>query len=240
MTEFLFLLFFVAFLYSCVGHGGASGYLALMGVYHFSPEVMKPSALILNIIVSLIAFIQYSRTTSVNKKLVMLLLVGSIPAAFIGTGVTLDVLIYKKILGILLLFPVFRLLGFFGKEVSVLKNPNPYLAVAIGIIIGFISGVIGIGGGILLSPILLFLGWAYIKQTAVISSLFIFLNSISGMIGLVSKGISIDTSIYLWIAIAVAGGIAGSYFGAKKFNSIVLKKVLAVVLVIASFKLIVS
>ncbi len=240
MTEFLFLLFLVAFLYSCVGHGGASGYLALMGIYHFAPEVMKHSALILNIIVSLIAFIQYSRTTSVNKKLVMLLIVGSVPAAFIGAGITLDVLIYKKVLGILLLFPILRLIGFFGKEVSGLKNPNPYFAIAIGISIGFISGVIGIGGGILLSPILLILGWTYIMQTAVISSLFIFLNSISGMLGLVTKGISIDTSIYLWIAIAVAGGVAGSYFGAKKFNSIVLKKVLAVVLVIASFKLIVS
>ncbi len=237
---FLLLLFVVAFLYSSVGHGGASGYLALMGIYHFSPDVMKSSALILNIVVSLIAFIQYSRTNSVNKKLVSLLIIGSVPAAFFGAGIMLDVLIYKKVLGVLLLFPIPRLLGFFGKEVSELKSPNTYLAVAIGITIGFISGVIGIGGGILLSPILLFLGWAFIKQTAVISSLFIFLNSISGMIGLVSKGISIDSTIYLWIAIAVAGGIAGSYFGAKKFNSLVLKKVLAVVLVIASFKLIVS
>ncbi|TSA51569.1 MAG: sulfite exporter TauE/SafE family protein [Sphingobacteriales bacterium] len=235
---FLLLLFLVAFLYSSVGHGGASGYLALMGIYHLTPDVMKPSALMLNIVVSFIAFIQYSRTTSINKKLLLLLILGSVPAAFIGAGITLDVLIYKKVLGVLLLFPILRLLGFFGMEVSVLKNPNPYLAVSIGITIGFISGVIGIGGGILLSPILLFLGWAFIKQTAVISSLFIFLNSISGMIGLVSKGISIDNTIYLWIATAVVGGIAGSYFGAKIFDSTVLKKVLAVVLVIASLKLI--
>src|SRR5688572_943834 len=97
---FLFLLFIVAFLYSSVGHGGASGYLALMGLYHFSPDVMKPSALIMNIIVSLMAFAQYSRTSPVNKKLFIPLIIGSIPAAFLGARIDLDPFVYKKILAL--------------------------------------------------------------------------------------------------------------------------------------------
>ncbi len=240
MTLFLILLFLVAFLYSSVGHGGASGYLALMGLYFIAPEVMKPSALMLNIIVSLIAFLQYIQNTSANKKLVLLLIIGSVPASFIGARIMLDILIYQKALGVLLLFPVIHLFGFLGKDAPEFKTPNPYLAISIGVLIGFISGVIGIGGGVLLSPIILLLGWASIKQTALISSLFIFINSISGMVGLLSKGISITPTIYTWIAIAIIGGIAGSYFGAKKFNSNIFKRVLAVVLAIASIKLIIG
>src|SRR5215216_4766972 len=95
---FYFLLFAVAFLYSSVGHGGASGYLALMGLYHFSPEVMKPSALIMNIVVSFMAFAQYSRTIPLNKKLFFLLIAGSVPAAFLGAMIDINPLLYKKIL----------------------------------------------------------------------------------------------------------------------------------------------
>ncbi len=234
---FLLLLFVVAFLYSSVGHGGASGYLALMGLYHFAPEVMKPSALIMNIIVSLMAFAQYSRTSSLNKKLFLLLIVGSIPAAFFGARIIIDAFIYKKILAVILLFPVLRLLGVFGKGATTQKDFNPFLVVTLGIVIGFISGMIGIGGGIILSPIILFMGWADMKQTATISSLFIFLNSISGMVSLITKGVTIAPSIYVWVAVTVIGGIIGSYYGSKKFENTLLKKILGVVLLIASVKL---
>jgi uncharacterized membrane protein YfcA len=234
---FLILLFIVAFLYSSVGHGGASGYLALMGVYHFSPELMKPSALLMNIIVSLMAFAQYSRTSKLNKKLFLLLIAGSIPAAFLGARIEIDPFIYKKILAVMLLLPVLRLLGAFGKPGTVKKDFDPFLVVIIGIVIGFVSGMIGIGGGIILSPIILFLGWAEMKQTATISSLFIFLNSISGLTGLISKGVTIDPAIYLWITIAVAGGLTGSYYGSRKFENTLLKKILGIVLLIASAKL---
>ena len=234
---FLFLLFAVAFLYSSVGHGGASGYLALMGLYHFSPEVMKPSALIMNIVVSLMAFYQYSRTTSLKQKLFFLLVAGSVPAAFLGARVGLDVLLYKKILAFILLFPVLRLLGVFGTAVTEQKNFNPYLAVIMGFIIGCISGMIGIGGGIILSPVIIFLGWADVKEAATISSLFIFLNSASGLFSLVTKGITIEPAIYLWVSIAVAGGIVGAWYGSRKFGNTVLKKILGVVLLIAAAKL---
>ncbi|CAN5462568.1 sulfite exporter TauE/SafE family protein [soil metagenome] len=234
---FLFLLFIVAFLYSSVGHGGASGYLALMGFYHFAPEVMKPSALIMNIIVSLMAFTQYVRTNPLNKKLFLLLIAGSIPAAFLGARIEIDAFVYKKILAVILLFPVLRLLGVFGKPSPVKKDFDPFFVVIIGIVIGFLSGMIGIGGGIILSPIILFMGWEDMKKTATISSLFIFLNSISGLISLVTKGVTIAPSIYLWVLIAVIGGIVGSWYGSKKFENTVLKKILGVVLLIASVKL---
>lgn len=237
---FLLALFAVAFLYASVGHGGASGYLALMGLYQISPETMKPSALMMNIVVSLIAFSQYSRTTSLNKKLFLLLIIGSIPAAYFGAWVTLDATVYKRILAVILLVPIVRLVGFSVKERSVLNEPHQVFAVLIGIVIGFLSGMIGIGGGILLSPLLLLLGWTNIKQASLISALFIFLNSISGMVGLVSKGIVLNSMIYLWIAVAVLGGTAGAYFGSQKFNNATLRMLLGVVLFIASIKLFLS
>jgi len=234
---FYFLLFLVAFLYSSVGHGGASGYLALMGLYHFSPDIMKPSALIMNIIVSLMAFAQYSRTSPLNKKLFLLLIAGSIPAAFLGAGIEINAFVYKKILAVILLIPVLRLFNLIGKPAAAKKDFDPFFIVIIGIVIGFVSGMIGIGGGIILSPIILFMGWAEMKQTATISALFIFVNSISGLAGLVTKGVTIDPAIYLWVGIAVIGGLAGSYYGSKKFDNTMLKKILGVVLLIASLKL---
>ena len=234
---FYLLLFAVAFLYSSVGHGGASGYLALMGLYHFSPEIMKPSALIMNIIVSLMAFVQYSRTAPLNKKLFLLLIAGSIPAAFLGARIDIDPFLYKKILAVVLIIHVLRLFGLPGRTNAKQRDYDPSLIVMIGIVIGFVSGMIGIGGGIILSPILLFMGWAEMKQTATISSLFIFLNSISGLTSIITQGVSIDPSIYLWVGIAVLGGLAGSYYGSKKFGNTMLKKILGVVLLIASLKL---
>jgi uncharacterized membrane protein YfcA len=234
---FYFILFVVAFLYSSVGHGGASGYLALMGLYHFSPDIMKPSALVMNIIVSLMAFVQYSRTSPLNKKLFLLLIAGSIPAAFLGARIEIDPFLYKKTLAIILVVPVLRLFGVVGKPSTKQKGFDPFFIIIIGIVIGFVSGMIGIGGGIILSPIILFMGWAEMKQTATISSLFIFLNSISGLASLLTKGVSIDPSIYLWVGIAVIGGLLGSYYGSKKFENTLLKKILGVVLLIASLKL---
>jgi len=234
---FYFLLFIVAFLYSSVGHGGASGYLALMGLYHFSPDIMKPSALIMNIIVSLMAFVQYSRSAPLNKKLFLLLIAGSIPAAFLGARIEIDPFLYKKILALILLVPILRLFGVIGKPNTKRRDFDPSFIILIGIVIGFVSGMIGIGGGIILSPIILFMGWAEMKQTATISSAFIFLNSIAGLSSLVTKGVGIDPSIYLWVGIAVIGGLVGSYYGSKKFENTLLKKILGVVLLIASLKL---
>ena len=152
---FILLLFIVAFLYASVGHGGASGYLALMALFSFSPSIMKSSSLILNIFVSFISFYQYYRGGHFKWKLLLPFVITSIPASFIGAYITLDALAYKKILGIILIFPILRLLGIIGKEKDTIKELNWLWALIIGAIIGLLSGMIGIGGGIILSPVIL-------------------------------------------------------------------------------------
>lgn len=236
---FLFygLLFLIAFLYASVGHGGASGYLALMAIFSIAPEVMKPTALLLNLFVSLTSFIQFYRGKHFLWKIFLPLALASIPLAFIGGLVVVDGALYKKMLGVLLLIPVARFLFFSNTPASGLKKSNPVLSVFIGTAIGFLSGLIGIGGGIILSPVLLFLKWTDQKQTAAISALFIFVNSLSGLAGQLTKGVQFNVDMVWYVAIAFTGGLLGAYFGALKFKQTILKNVLAVVLLLAAFKL---
>jgi uncharacterized protein len=235
---FLVLLFVIALLYSSVGHGGASGYLALMGLFHFAPEVMRPSALLLNVFVSLIAWWQYSRSVQLNKKLFLWLICGSIPAAFAGALITVDSHLYKQMLGVILLFQAARLFGLFRASQQNAKKPQMVPAIILGLAIGLLSGMIGIGGGIILSPLLLMLGWTDIKQTALISALFIFLNSLAGISGLLAQGLKFDSVLYIWIVVALAGGFLGSWLGSKRFSANTLKGLLAFILLFAGVKLI--
>ncbi|WP_294276459.1 sulfite exporter TauE/SafE family protein [uncultured Chryseobacterium sp.] len=234
---FYSILFFVAFFYAAVGHGGASGYLALMALYGVAPEEMKPTALMLNLFVSLTSFIQYYRGGYFLKKLFIPIAAASVPLAFIGGMITVEESIYKRILGVLLLFPVFRFFFFRNVEDSALKDQNLVIAVITGGIIGFLSGMIGIGGGIILSPVLLLLQWTNQKQTAAISAAFIFVNSLAGLGGMLTQGISFTGNMLMYIAVAFTGGLLGAYIGAKRFNQNVLKYILAVVLLMASYKL---
>ncbi len=237
---FYSLLLIIAFLYASVGHGGASGYLALMTFFSFSPDTMKPSALILNIAVSLIAFIQYYRNGHFRWRLFLPFAVASIPAAFIGGLITINAVFYKKTLAVLLLFSVIRLLGVKIKIRNFELKQNIFISILLGAFIGLLSGMIGIGGGIILSPLILLLHWADMKQTAAVSALFIFVNSLAGLAGLFIKGFDYKPEIGTMLIIALVGGLAGSYFGAKKFQSNLLSKILALVLVIACVKLIIT
>ena len=234
---FYLILFLVAFLYAAVGHGGASGYLALMALYGVAPEEMKPTALMLNLFVSLTSFIQYYRGGYFLKKLFLPIAAASIPMAFIGGMITVEENIYKRVLGVLLLFPVIRFFFFKNVEDKDLKPSNLTIAIVTGAIVGLLSGMIGIGGGIILSPILLLLQWTNQKQTAAISAAFIFVNSVAGLGGMLTQGISFTGDMVMYIVIAFIGGLLGAYFGAKKFNQNVLKYVLATVLLLASYKL---
>jgi len=236
---FLFcaLLLIVAFLYASVGHGGASGYLALMALFSVAPEVMKPTALLLNLFVSLTAFLQFYRGKHFVWKVFFPLALASIPMAFVGGLITIDATIYKKILGLLLVFSVIRLL-IPKKNISEELKPTHFTgALLMGGGIGLLSGMIGIGGGIILSPLLIFFNWTDQKQTAAISALFIFVNSASGLIGQLTKGIHFSSDMYVYVVVAFVGGIAGAYFGSMKFRQDVMKKILAVVLMVAAYKL---
>ena len=234
---FYTLLFLVAFLYSSVGHGGASGYLALMALFSIAPEVMKPTALLLNLFVSLTSFIQFYRGKHFNWKIFLPFAIASVPMAFVGGLITVDAYVYKKILGILLLIPIIRFLFFANIKVDDVKKSNIYLSILIGAAIGFLSGLIGIGGGIILSPVLLLLKWANMKQTAAISALFIFVNSLSGLAGQLQKGINFSPDMYAYVVVAFVGGICGAYFGSLKFKQNILQYLLAIVLIVASYKL---
>ena len=234
---FLLLLATMAFLYASIGHGGASGYLAVLALFSVDPSLMKSSSLVLNIFVSLISFSHYYRGGYFKWELFLPFAVASIPAAYFGAQLEIDPSLYKKVLGICLLFPILRLAGAFGKESDETKALPWIYALAIGAFIGFLSGMIGIGGGILLSPVILLFHWGKMKETAAVSALFILVNSLSGLIALLGKGYTPVAEIYPWIAVAVVGGFAGAYLGSQKFNHSVLRYILALVLLIASGKL---
>ena len=237
---FYILLFFVALLYSSVGHGGASGYLALMAIYGISSIISKPTALLLNLFVSLTSFLQFSRGGHFRKEIFIPLVIASIPLSFAGGLLNIEEGLYKKILGVVLLIPVLRLLFFRNLQPDEMKPAQFVPSLLIGGVIGFLSGLIGIGGGIILSPVLLFLKWTDQKQTAAISAAFIFVNSLAGLGGQLTKGIEFTSDMFLYVAIAFSGGLCGSYLGALKFNQVVLKNILAFVLLLAAGKLIMT
>ena len=231
------LLFLVAFLYASVGHGGASGYLALMAIFSFTPDVMKPTALLLNLFVSITSFIQFYRGKHFSWKIFLPFAIASVPMAFVGGLITVDTFVYKKMLGLLLLFPIIRFLFFSNISVQDIKKSNFFLSILLGAVIGILSGLIGIGGGIILTPVLLLLKWTDMKRAAGISALFIFVNSLSGLAGQLTKGIHFSTDMYVFVGIAFTGGVCGAYFGSIKFNQTILKYLLAVVLMLAAYKL---
>lgn len=233
----LMLLPVVAFLYASVGHGGASGYLALMSLFAFPVSLMKPTALVLNILVSGISFYFYYREKKFEWSLFWPFAISSIPCSFLGGLLTVEAQVYKIILGSVLMVAVLRLLGFLGKSPEQIKPVHLPSALLIGAIVGFISGLIGIGGGIILSPVLLLLGWAQMKQTAAVSALFILVNSLSGLFGLISKGDVLPATSWTVALVVALGGILGGYYGSRKFNTVTLRYVLALVLGIAVFKL---
>ncbi|NQU52565.1 MAG: sulfite exporter TauE/SafE family protein [Bacteroidetes bacterium] len=234
---FLGLVFSLAILYASVGHGGASGYLALMALFSFSPEFMRPSALVLNIFVSSIALFSYYQNGHFKLKLLIPFVVTSIPVAFIGGAITADPKTYKIILSVFLVIAIIRMVFQPKNNTNETKSVNKYGAYVIGIFLGFFSGLIGIGGGIILSPIIILLKWGTVKQTAAVSAAFILVNSISGLLGQVSQGIQLAPEIGYMLLVAVFGGSIGSYMGSFKVSEKSLLYTLSVVLIFASVKL---
>lgn len=234
---FAFILICISFLYASVGHGGASGYLALMALFSFPIFIIKPTALLLNIFVSGVSFWYFKKNKHFNWKLFYPFALTSIPAAFIGGYLSINPTLYKQILGVFLIIAVLRILGVFGKEQDIKKVVNLPLALLIGCGIGLFSGMIGIGGGIILSPIILLLAWGTTKESAAVSALFIFVNSISGIIGFLLNTQSFPSEAFYLVPFALIGGTAGAIFGSQKFSNLKLTYILSVVLILASFKL---
>lgn len=228
----------VAFLYASVGHGGASSYLMVLALLNFAPEQIRPAALIMNMFVSMIAFLSFKKVSTFPLKLFLALVLFSIPAAYWGGSIEVDTSLYKRILGVVLFFPILKFLDILPTRSSNSVERTWWMAPAIGLAIGFVSGLIGIGGGIILSPILLLLGWSDLKSTAAMSALFIFLNSISGFLGAGGFSVNIDQELWLLMPLTIAGGALGAYWGAHKLQSKGLKYALTIVLFIAAIKLV--
>jgi uncharacterized membrane protein YfcA len=227
----------VAILYSSVGHGGASGYLAVMAFLAVTPGITRPTALSLNLFVASIASYRFYREGYFSWKIFLPFAITSIPFAFLGGMAQLPLPVYKIVLGVVLMFAALRLAWKLTAENEIIAPPV-WMALIIGAFIGLLSGLVGVGGGIFLTPMLLLMNWSETKTAAGISAMFILVNSISGLAGNYAQVIELPQRIWLWIGAATIGGLIGSTLGSKKFNSLVLRRVLAVVLLFAGIKLI--
>lgn len=241
MNESIFILSILilvsACLYSMVGHGGASAYLAILSFYNLANTEIRPLALMLNMVVSAIAFYQFYRQSLFDKRIFLFLCLTSIPASFIGGSIVLEQSLYKYLLGAALLVTAFRFIFPMNNENQAVVYPNPIVLLLIGAIIGFVSGLIGIGGGVLLTPLLILLRYVQLKTASGISALFIFVNSLAGLMGQGIHTLQWDTSEWGMVGFALIGGLIGSYIGSHKMDVHLLKRVLAIVLIIASIKL---
>ncbi len=235
----LFLL--AAMLYSSVGHGGASAYLAILVLAGYARPEIAPTVLILNILVTVTGFINYFRAGHFTPRLLWPFILASIPAAYLGGMIPLSQLIFSGILGAALFMAGLRFI-LFTKPIlprpPVDTNWIYGIGLPIGFVLGFLAGLIGIGGGIFLSPLLLLMGWANAKQTAAISAAFIILNSLSGLAAHALHGtIHLGLAVPLGVTVLIGGQI-GSWWGARKVPPAVLQQVLGIVLLSASLKLI--
>lgn len=230
-------LFLGAVLYTSVGHAGASAYIAVMSLFGVSPAAIKPTALTLNIFVSSYTSYQFIKAKLYDLKLVAPLLVGAIPSAFIGGRINLPGDIYKPIVGLILLYSAYK---FISTKKQVEQPPKPYkkwFAVLVGSAIGFLSGLTGTGGGIFLSPLILFAGWTTVKGASGTAAIFIFFNSLFGLLGNISSVNNIPAVLPLYVAFVLVGAFIGTRFGIHYFAHVGVKRVLGVVLLIAGLKL---
>ncbi len=235
---FIIAIFILAALYASVGHGGASGYLALMALFGFEQYTMKSSALTLNLFVAGVSFYSFFRKGYFKFNVLLPFILGSIPMAFLGARMHINSHAYKIILGLFLLIAISRMIISPKGKYKTSKTPPFYLSVGIGTVVGFFSGMIGIGGGIILSPILLLMHWANVKETAGISAMFILLNSMAGLTGLYfNENFHPVPQILLWAFVGLIGGFTGSYISSKKLSQYKVKLLLAGVLLVASIKL---
>jgi uncharacterized membrane protein YfcA len=236
------LIFAAALLYSSVGQAGASGYLAAMALCGVSAVVMKPTALTLNVLVATIATVQFARAGCFSWPRFWPFAVASTPLAFVGGAVTLPSGYYKPAVGLVLLIAAGRLLWASRRHAASTPTPAKPVplpgALASGAGIGLLSGLTGTGGGIFLTPLLQFMGWAETRESAGVSAAFILVNSVAGLAGHVSGLAALPGSLPYWAVAAVAGGLIGSGLGSRRLGNRTLRRLLAVVLVVAGLKLV--
>ncbi len=230
-------LFFGAILYTSVGHAGASIYIAIMSIFGVPVTTIKPTALSLNIIVSSYTSYQFVRAKFYDIKLAIPLLIGAIPAAFIGGYINLPSNIYKPIIGVMLLYSAYRFITVKKEDEKPTVPYKFFYAVTTGIIIGFLAGLTGTGGGIFLSPLIIFAAWTTTKGASGTVAIFIFFNSLFGLMGNITSLSATPPTLPLYAGAALLGGIIGSRIGVHYFQHTAIKRTLGLVLLIASLKL---
>jgi uncharacterized membrane protein YfcA len=230
-----------SFVYASVGHGGASAYLAAMALAGLAPAEMRPLALALNILVSSLATWKFWRAGHFRWRLFWPFAAVSIPFAYFGGAITLPASAYKVVVGVVLLYAAWQLWrsGRAGEEMRAVREPPIPLALAIGAVLGLLSGLTGVGGGIFLSPLLLMLGWAGTKQTSATSAPFILVNSIAGLAaGLIAGSASLPAMTWVLGGVVLVGGWLGAEYGSRRFANPVVRRFLAVVLAVAGGKMV--
>ncbi len=250
----------VAFLYSSVGHAGASGYIAVMALAGISATIIKPTALVLNVVVATIGSIQFWRAGHFRWSLFWPFALFSMPAAYYGGLLKVPTELLKIAIGCVLLASALRLLIQIrpATEFRPMKRP---VALATGGVLGFLAGLTGTGGGIFLTPLMILMRWAPTKQVAAVSIVYILVNSVSGLLGaLHSWWLSSQLSwpefasglpralmtlikhdvpfLVPMILCVIVSGSLGSYLGSRRFPVLVIHVLLAAVLILAGVKLI--
>jgi uncharacterized membrane protein YfcA len=230
----------IAIAYASVGHAGASGYIAAMSLFGLAPTTIRPVALALNVLVASIAVWRFHRAGWIDLRRLLPFVLGSMPAAFLAARHLHSPQLIKPALAAVLLFAAIQLwrtaAGAVRDDASV-RAPHPAIAFAAGAGIGVVSGLTGTGGAIFLTPLLLFAHWAKTREASGLSAGFVLANSVAGLAGLNAAAISLPTAMPLWFAAVALGALLGARLGTAVLPVPMLKRVLAVVLVIASGKL---
>jgi uncharacterized protein len=232
------LFFVAAILYSSVGHAGASAYLAAMALVGVAPDTMRPTALALNLFVSTIVVVRFSRAGHLPWRQLVPLVVGSIPMAFVGGLIDLPGEVYRPLVAAVLLVGAWRLATAHAADGDRDTAVPVTGGVASGAGIGLLAGLTGTGGGIFLTPLLVLAGWARTRDAAGLSGAFILANSVSGLVGVATGGATLPAALPLWVGAVATGGLIGSWVGAQRFSILGLRRVLAFVLVLAAAKLV--
>jgi uncharacterized protein len=229
-------VFVVALLYSSVGHAGASGYLAVMSLFGVAPELMKPTALALNILVATIGSVQFARAGHFSWRLFWPFALLAVPLAFLGGAVPLPASAFKLLVGFVLVFSAVRF-ALEPRDAEALRLPALPIAIASGGALGLLAGLTGTGGGVFLTPLLLLARWANAKNAAAVSALFILANSSAGLAGNLSRGSAFPKPALALLAAVALGGAIGSQLGSRRLPATAIKRLLALVLLTAGGKL---
>jgi hypothetical protein len=234
-----FCMFLGAALYTSVGHGGASAYIALMALFSVPVAVMRPTALVLNVLVSAFTSWRFLRAGLFRLRTLWPFLAGALPMAFLGGYIQIPGQVYRPIVGVVLLLAAARLL--WPKPLRSnrdWKDPPIPVAIVTGAVIGFLAGLTGTGGGIFLSPLLIFLAWSETRNASGVAASFIFCNSVAGLLGNLASVQQLPPDLPLYAGAVLLGAFAGTTLGISKLPQAGILRVLGLVLAIAGLKLI--